>query len=103
MKLFYTIIVMLVMIFIITFSLANTELVQLKYYGFIDASVEAYLLIFISFGVGIVFAGFMGIVERYRLSRKAARLTKKVKQLEREQAKGEIVPLKVEEETAEKA
>jgi uncharacterized integral membrane protein len=103
MKLFYTIIVMLVMIFIITFSLTNTEPVNLKYYGFIDTSVEAYLLIFISFGVGIVFAGFMGIVERYRLSRKASRLTKKIKQLERDLAKGEIVPLKVEEEPAEKA
>lgn len=101
MKLFYTIIVMLVMIFIITFSLANTEPVNLKYYGFIDASVEAYLLIFISFGVGIIFAGLMGIVERYRLSRKAARLSKKVRLLERDQVKGEITPVKVEGEPAE--
>jgi hypothetical protein len=43
----------------------------------------------------------MGIVERYRLSRKAARLSKKVRLLERDQVKGEITPVKVEGEPAE--
>ena len=60
MKLLYTIIATLVVLFIITFSLANTTEVPIRYYGFIDVSVETYLLIFISFGVGIILAGFMG-------------------------------------------
>ncbi len=34
MKLLYTIIITLVMLFIITFALVNTTPVQLKYYGF---------------------------------------------------------------------
>lgn len=83
MKLLYTIIVTLVMLFIITFSLINTDPVHLEYYKIIDVSVAAYMLIFISFGVGIVFAGFMGIVERFRLSREVANLKKKIKMLEK--------------------
>ena len=83
MKLLYTIIVTLIMLFIITFSLVNTSPVQLKYYGFIDVSMAAYMLIFISFGVGIIIAGFMGIVERLRLSREVKKLKKKIKVLEK--------------------
>ncbi len=83
MKLLYTIIITLIMLFIITFSLVNTGPVPLKYYGFIDVSVAAYMLIFISFGIGIIFAGFMGIVERFRLSREVAKLKKKIKVLEK--------------------
>ena len=78
MKLLYTIIVTLIMLFIITFSLVNTSPVQLKYYGFIDVSMAAYMLIFISFGVGVIFAGFMGIVERLRLSGEVKKLKKKI-------------------------
>ena len=83
MKLLYTIVVTLVVLFIITFSLANTGPVHIKYYGFIDIPVATYLVIFISFGVGIVFAGFVGIVERFRLSREITRLKKKVAVLEK--------------------
>ena len=83
MKLLYTIIVTLVMLFIITFSLVNTDPVHLEYYKIIDVSVAAYMLIFISFGAGIIFAGFMGIVERFRLSREVANLKKKIKVLEK--------------------
>ena len=83
MKLLYTIIVTLIMLFIITFSLVNTSPVQLKYYGFIDVSMAAYMLIFISFGVGVIFAGFMGIVERLRLSGEVKKLKKKIKALEK--------------------
>ncbi len=83
MKLLYTIILTLVVLFIITFSLANTNPVHLGYYEFIDVNVPTYLLIFISFGVGIIFAGFMGIVERLRLSREVKRLKKEFKALEK--------------------
>lgn len=83
MKLLYTIIITLVVLFIITFSLANTNSVPIRYYGFIDVSVPAYLLIFISFGVGIIFAGLMGIVERFRLYKEVKRLKKEIKALEK--------------------
>ena len=83
MKLFYTILLTLIMLFIITFSLVNTDPVHLTYYSFIDVNVAAYMLIFISFGIGIIFAGFIGIVERFRLSREVTKLKKKVKALEK--------------------
>ncbi len=82
MKLIYTIIIMIVVLFVITFSLDNTEIVSLSYYGFIDLEVPAYLLIFVSFGFGIIIAGFFGIVERWRLARKVSSLKRYVRKLE---------------------
>jgi uncharacterized integral membrane protein len=83
MKLLYTIVGMLVVLFVITFSLTNTVPVHLKYYEYIDVSVPSYLLIFISFGVGVLFAGFLDINARMRLVRKAGRLNKQIKKLEK--------------------
>lgn len=85
MKLLYTIIGMLVVLFVITFSLTNTVPVQLKYYDIIDITVPTYMLIFISFGVGILFAGFLDIVQRISLKRKVTRLNRRVKALEKGQ------------------
>ena len=84
MKVLYTIIIVLLMLFIITFSLANTLPIQLKYYTFIDVILPTYMIIFVSFLVGVIFAGFMGIVERFRLNRTINRLNKTIKELKRE-------------------
>ncbi len=92
MKLLYTIVMTFFVLFIITFSLANTSAVPIRYYGFIDVPVAAYLLIFVSFGVGIIFAGFMGIVERLRLVRQVKKLKKQVKALEKKIPSEEIMP-----------
>ena len=102
MKLLYTIILTLVVLFIITFSLANTNPVHLGYYEFIDVTVATYLLIFVSFGVGIIFAGFMGIVERFKLSREVTRLKKTVRELEKK-IPIEKMPVIQEEAAAEEA
>jgi len=92
MKLLYTIVGMLVVLFVITFSLANTIPVHLKYYDYIDVSVSSYLLIFISFGVGVLFAGFLDINARMRLVRKAGRLNKQIKTLEKKLKEAGIAP-----------
>lgn len=84
MKIIYTIILALVVMFIITFSLENTLPVQLKYYDFFDRWLPTYMLIFIAFLVGVIFTGFMGIVERFRLTRTINRLNKTVRELRRE-------------------
>jgi uncharacterized integral membrane protein len=84
MKVIYTVIVALVVMFIITFSLENTLPVQLKYYDFFDRWLPTYMLIFIAFLVGVIFTGFMGIVERFRLTRTINRLNKTVRELRRE-------------------
>ena len=82
MKIIYTIV--LIMLFIITFSLANTLPIQLKYYTMFDVTMPTYMLIFISFLAGVIFAGFMGIVERFRLNRTINHLNKTIKELRRE-------------------
>jgi signal transduction histidine kinase len=42
------------------------------------------MLIFISFLLGVVFTGFLGIVERFRMSRTINRLQKQIRDLKRE-------------------
>lgn len=84
MKVIYTIIVALFVMFIITFSLENTLPVQLKYYDFFDRWLPTYMLIFIAFLIGVIFTGFMGIVERFRLTRTINRLNKTVRELRRD-------------------
>ena len=84
MKVLYTIVIVLVMLFIITFSLENTSLIKLKYYTLIDVTLPTYMIIFVSFLVGVIFTGFMGIVERFRLNGTINRLNKTIKELRRE-------------------
>ena len=84
MKLLYTIIITLILLFVISFSLSNTELVHLTYYDLIDVNTPSYLLIFVCFGVGVIFAGLFGIVERWRLARTVARLNNYIRDLKKQ-------------------
>jgi uncharacterized integral membrane protein len=86
MKFIYTVIVAIFVMFIITFSLENTELVHLRYYdvAFLNQALPTYMLIFIAFLAGVIFTGFMGIVERFRLNRTINRLNKTIRDLRRE-------------------
>jgi uncharacterized integral membrane protein len=84
MKVIYTIIVAIFVIFIITFSLENTVLIRLRYYDFFERWLPTYMLIFIAFLAGVIFTGFMGIVERFRLTRTINRLNKTIRDLRRE-------------------
>jgi uncharacterized integral membrane protein len=93
MKVIYTVIVALFVIFIITFSLENTLPVQLKYYDYFDRWLPTYMLIFIAFLAGVIFTGFMGIVERFRLTRTINRLNKTVRDIRREVKANENPPL----------
>jgi uncharacterized integral membrane protein len=93
MKVIYTIILALFVMFIITFSLENTLPVQLKYYDYFERWLPTYMLIFIAFLAGVIFTGFMGIVERFRLTRTISRLNKTVRDLRREVKANENPPL----------
>jgi uncharacterized integral membrane protein len=84
MKVVYTIILAIIVIFIITFSLENTLPIRLHYYDYFERWLPTYMLIFIAFLVGVIFAGFMGIVERFRLTRTINRLNKTIRELRRE-------------------
>lgn len=84
MKVIYTIILALIVIFIITFSLENTLPVRLHYYDFFERWLPTYMLIFVAFLAGVIFTGFMGIVERFRLTRTINRLNKTIRELRRD-------------------
>jgi uncharacterized integral membrane protein len=84
MKVIYTIIVVLVVLFVITFSLENTLPIHLKYYDFFNVTAPTYMLIFIAFLSGVIFTGFMGIVERFRLNRMISKLNRTIRELRRE-------------------
>ena len=84
MNVIYTIIVAIVVLFIITFSLDNTDLVRLSYYGYFKKQVPLYIIIFVSFLIGVLFTGFLGIVERFRQTRTIHHLNKTIRDLHRE-------------------
>ncbi len=86
MKLLITIVLMALLILAVTFSQQNTEPVSIRYFGLISSEfkIASYLLIFLSFFAGIVFAGLIGIVERFRLGLKVSKLKKEIKTLESE-------------------
>jgi uncharacterized integral membrane protein len=84
MKVVYTIIGALLVLFVIDFSLKNTQTIHLPYLGFLDVTLPAYMLIFLCFLAGVLFTGFMGIVERFRLNRTINQLQRTVRELKRE-------------------
>ena len=92
MKVIYTIIVAIFVMFVITFSLENTIPIRLRYYDFFERWLPTYMLIFIAFLAGVIFTGFMGIVERFRLNRTINRLNKTIRDLLREMKVNENPP-----------
>jgi uncharacterized integral membrane protein len=85
MKIIFTIILVLFVLLIIAFSLENTAPVQLSFFDLTEKlTIPTYVLIFVTFLVGVIFTGFMGIVERFRLTRTIARLNKTIRELRRE-------------------
>ena len=84
MNVIYTVIGVIVVMFLITFSLDNTDLIRLRYYGYFEHWLPTYMLIFLSFLVGVIFTGVLGIVERFRMTRTINRLNKTIRDLHRE-------------------
>jgi uncharacterized integral membrane protein len=102
MKVLYTVLIVLIMLFVITFALQNQTDVIIQYYDlFPRVAVAAYMLIFLSFLVGVIFTGFLGVIERFQLNRTITRLNKQIRELRREIRASEAPPV-IEEGTAEK-
>ncbi|PIP07099.1 MAG: hypothetical protein COX51_07375 [Syntrophobacteraceae bacterium CG23_combo_of_CG06-09_8_20_14_all_50_8] len=93
MRIVYTIIVVFIMLFIITFSLQNTSVVPLKYYDIIDKEMPAYMLMFIAFLAGVIFTGLMGFMERLNMTRTIRQLNKTIRDLRRELRATEPFPV----------
>jgi uncharacterized integral membrane protein len=103
MKIIYTILIVLLMMFMITFSQENTAVVQLRYYDLMKQSLPIYMLIFLSFLAGVIFTGLMGIVERFRMNRTISRLNKAVRDLRRQIRENEPPPLIEDDKNGEEA
>ena len=84
MKVVYIVVLTLLVMFVVTFSIENARDVELHYYDFFQGQIQIYkiqiyMLIFIAFLAGVIFTGFMGIVERFRLTRTINRLNKTIR------------------------
>jgi uncharacterized integral membrane protein len=84
MRIFYTIVIAVIVLFIISFSLQNAPEVPLKYYDMFNVTLPAYMLMFIAFLVGVIFTGLMGFAERLNMTRTIRQLNKTVRDLRRE-------------------
>jgi uncharacterized integral membrane protein len=94
MRIIYLIFVIVLALFIVTFSQQNLMQVRLQYYDFLKIPpVPVYLLIFVSVLFGVIITGFWGIVERFRLNRTIRRLNKVVRDLRRELHASEAPPI----------
>jgi uncharacterized integral membrane protein len=95
MRIIYLILVIVFALFIVTFSQQNLMPVQLKYYSYLQhvPPIPTYLLIFVSFLVGIIITSFWGIVERFRLNRTIRRLNKMIRELRKELHTPEAPPI----------
>jgi uncharacterized membrane protein YciS (DUF1049 family) len=82
-KIIVTILIMGLVLLAVTFSQQNPDEVTIRYFGFIPTyKVPAYLLIIASFFTGVIVAGLIGIIERFRLTMRVSKLKKEIKNLE---------------------
>lgn len=92
MKILYTIIMVVVIIFVISFSLQNAEEVPIRYYDVINVQVPTYMLMFITFLLGVIFTGILDFAERMNLTRTIRQLNRTIRDLKRElQSNEELV------------
>jgi uncharacterized membrane protein YciS (DUF1049 family) len=75
-----------IVLIVVTFSQQNTADVPIRYFSLIpnDFKVASYLLIFLSFFVGVLLSGLIGIIERFRLTLSVSKLKKQIKVLEKD-------------------
>ncbi len=100
MRVFYTIIIVVIVLFIISFSLQNATEVPLNYFDFLNTTMPAYMLMFIAFLAGVIVTGLLGFAERMNLTRTIRQLNKTIRDLRRELRATENYP-KLEEKAEE--
>ena len=76
------IILVVVLLFFITFGVKNSQLIQLYYYlNFETGAFPLYGLVYISIVIGIIIGMIVGIFDRFDLRRKVKRLQRENKEL----------------------
>lgn len=71
---FNTIFFVVIILFFVTFSLSNSQSIQLNFFGMLLRPIPISLLVLIPFLVGIVLGSILDIVERFSLKREVKRL-----------------------------
>lgn len=66
----------LIILFFVTFSLSNSQSIQLNFFGFLLRPIPISLLILIPFLVGIVLGSLLDLAERFSLRREVKKLRK---------------------------
>lgn len=69
-----TIFVVVIILFFVTFSLSNSQSIQLNFFGILVSPIPISLLILISFLVGIVLGSILDVVERFSLKKEIKKL-----------------------------
>ena len=69
-----TIFFVIVILFFVTFSLSNSQSIQLNFFGTLLRPIPISLLILIPFLVGIVLGSILDVAERFSLKREVKRL-----------------------------
>ena len=85
-----SIILVVVLLFFITFGIKNSQLIQLYYYlNFETGAFALYGLVYISIVIGIVIGMIVGIYDRFDLRGKVKRLRRENKELKEKVAEEE--------------
>ena len=70
----------LIILFFVTFSLSNSQSIQLNFFGFLLRPIPISLLILLPFLVGIVLGSLLDLAERFSLKREVKRLRKELQE-----------------------
>ena len=73
-----TVFFVLIILFFVTFSLSNSQSIQLNFFGILLKPIAISLLILIPFLVGIVLGSILDVAERFSLKREVKRLKKEL-------------------------
>lgn len=69
-----TIFFVVIILFFVTFSLSNSQSIQLNFFGILVSPIPISLLILIPFLVGIVLGSILDVVERFSLKKEIKKL-----------------------------
>lgn len=85
MRLIFTLVFLIMMIFFVVFSMQNHESeVSVNFGSWVSGTLPVYFVVFIAFGAGVVITSIIGIVEGIRIRMANAKLRHKIKKLEGE-------------------
>ena len=72
----------LIILFFVSFSLSNSQSIQLNFFGLLLRPIAISLLVLIPFLAGVVLGSFLDLTERLSLKREVKRLKKELKELQ---------------------